>query len=285
MSKSSSLEDITVISVTYNSARILPEMLLSIPDKVPVIIIDNASHDVETVKEIVKSRKVKLIQNSKNIGFGAACNLAANYASTEYILYLNPDASLGKGALEALLKGAKRYPTASAMNPHFILDNGARFIRRNSVLLKKTEKYPKKWFPESDHQVPILSGAALFIRRTIFLAVGGFDSNIFLYHEDDDLAKRLHDEFGPLMHIHDALVFHKGDASSTPSPNTQAIKGWHAGFSRVYVARKHQYEFARSRALWRAVMKFLSPKVVFSEPKRIYHFAYLKGALSACFRV
>ena len=270
------LSQITVISVCYNSSRVLPEMLGSIPEGVPVILVDNASDDVETIQQMADARGATLIRSSENAGFGRACNLGAAKAQTDLLLFLNPDSCLQPGALEALQKGADRHPDASAFNPGIIKGRGKPLFRRSSVILPRSEALHQKE-ADSDIELPVLVGSALLVRRVAFEKIGGFDPEIFMYHEDDDLSLRLKAVCGPLFYIHDAQVSHAGGQSSPRSTAIAGLKAGHMGQSRVYVARKHGVPFAFERAIASAIIQMLSPVLLFSARKRAKQWSFLRG--------
>jgi GT2 family glycosyltransferase len=268
----------TIVTVCYNSTAVLPAMLASVPDGVPVILVDNASSDALT--RMAEQATARLISNEENRGFGAACNQGAAAAETEFILFLNPDASLETDALAALEAAMDRYPTAVALNPRIADGKGRPYFKHRSVLLPRHACMPRGW-PEADREVTVLSGAALMVRRTDFEAVGGFDPAIFLYHEDDDLSLRLRATRGSLMFIREAAVRHQEGRSTVRSPETAAFKAWHMGRSRVYAMRKHRRPMARAQAIASAVMQLISPSTWFSRRRFAKQRAFLRGVLSA----
>lgn len=261
---------------------VLPDMLASLPDGVPVVLVDNTGSDAEDggLSKLAAEQGVTLISNSENKGFGAACNQGAAALDTEFLLFLNPDATLAEGALDALISAATRHPKASAFNPRIASPTGTPLFKRHTHLLPKSQRMPRGW-PEEDKEINVLSGAAFFVRRTAFEAVGGFDEKIFLYHEDDDLALRLRQACGPLMFVRSALVMHLGGRSTARSRKTAALKAWHMGRSRVYATRKHGRPLAFARALLSACRQLLSVSVLLSKRKRAKQAAYLKGVWSA----
>lgn len=270
---------VTVVSVCYNSEAVLPGMLASVPAATPVVLVDNAGAE-DALRPLAERHGATLISNAENKGFGVACNQGAAAARTEFILFLNPDAQLKSGSLKALVAAADRYPDASAMNPRIATPDGRAVFQRKSHLIDRAERMPRGW-PDGDREVPILSGAALFVRRAAFEAVGGFDPRIFLYHEDDDLARRLRAQCGPLYFIRDACAEHIGGSSSERSPQVAALKAWHMGRSRVYVQRKHGRPFPRASSLGAALLQLCSPAVLLSRRKRAKQVAFLKGVISA----
>ena len=269
---------VTVVTVTYNSGRILPDMLASLPKAIPVIVVDNGSDDSALVAEIAHCAGGRFVGNKANLGFGRACNLGADLAKTEFVFFVNPDVTLHTDAVEGLLLAADRYPSASAFNPAMDSKRGREMFRRSSVLVPRNEWMQRGW-PRGDSEVVVLSGAALLVRKACFDLIGGFDTNIFLYHEDDDLSIRLRKECGPVMFIRAARVQHSSGHSSPRTADIAALKAWHMGQSRVYAARKHDVPWAFHKALASAFLQIVSPLTVFSARKRSKHIAFLKGVL------
>ena len=231
---------VTVITVTYNSADVVGDMLSSVPPQVPVVIVDNSSGDRPRLREIVEKRggHTRLLENAQNIGFGSACNEGAKEANTEFLLFLNPDAALASGALQELVRAADRSPNAVGFNPRIQDKSGRPILKRRSDLVGRSKWLPRGTLSDGN-LLPVLSGAALFTRRADFEAVGGFDPNIFLFFEDDDLSLRLSDRRGDLIYVDRALVEHIGGASSGGSKESERLKNWHWGHAQIYTLRKH----------------------------------------------
>jgi len=272
----------TVITVTYNSTDVFVRMLDSLPLNVPVIAVDNGSADIERLRAMSQSRSFMLLENEYNLGFGVACNRGAHHANTEFLLFLNPDAKLTEGCLDEVFSAFSSYPNCVALNPAIIDSNGKEYFRRGSVLLNKSLWLPRGW-PTEDRTVNILSGSALFTRKTVFDEIGGFDEHIFLYHEDDDLSLRI-SAYGDLMFIKNAKVEHSGGRSSPRSPAVAALKALHMGRSRVYAGRKHKVRFPVVKPLVGAFLQLCSPINIFSHRKRAKSVAFLNGIIVEALR-
>lgn len=272
---------ITVVTVTYNSAAVVSGMLGSIPSGTNVVVVDNASQDIDALRSLIDLPNVTLIENNTNEGFGAACNRGARVAKSEFLLFLNPDSKLAKDALDQLIMAADCYPEAVAFNPRLVDDAGGEAFKRGSHLLPRSQWMPKGT-PPADCSLPVLTGAALFVRRCAFEAVSGFDSAIFLFFEDDDLSLRLR-ALGTLRLARAACAAHTGGGSSSPNIQMVGFKSWHFGWSRIYASRKHGLRYPYARTLVRAITHLLSPVSWFSAHARAERWCYLKGITSAKF--
>ena len=172
----------TIVTVTYNSSNVLPDMLESVPDDIPVIIVDNNSVDASRIAEISEAHATQLVRNEANVGFGQACNQGARLASSELVMFLNPDARLTEGSLECLEFAALKYPNASAFSPS-LESPGGRFVLNPATSIEYRGWRLPKGRPWMDREIPFISGAAALVRKSAFDTIGGFDPNIFLFYD------------------------------------------------------------------------------------------------------
>lgn len=231
--------------VSYNSAHVLASAVASCPH--PPVVVDNASTDTSVT--VAEEAGARVIAAGGNVGFGTGCNIGARAGSAPFILFLNPDSVLTPGALERLEDAARAMPGTAAWAPRIVESDGTLFFRRRSFLLPRGARQP---LPEGNVAVRVLSGAALLVRRTAFEAVGGFDEEIFLFYEDDDLCIRLGQAGWELWHIHDALVRHGRGQSSGGTAEGRRLRARLAAESQAHVAAKHGLAFRPGREIWRA---------------------------------
>ena len=234
-----SLEEISVVIVTFNSSHILANALKSVPASCKTIIIDNAS--VDDSSEVARRFGARYVQNDKNLGFGTACNIGAAMSDRKYILFLNPDAVLIDNALTKLLETLAMHPDAAAVGPKFITESGKSVWRHRSILHPQRKSSLPAQEPEGLCCVPLLTGAAILCRRDIFEKIGGFDENIFMYFEDDDLSKRLVDAGGYLLYEPQAEVLHDFGMSSGHSFALTRMRNKKKIQSQIFVMKKYGY--------------------------------------------
>ena len=269
--------NVTIVTVCHNSLDVLPAMLGSVPPNTPVVLVDNASSDTQTLQDLANQHGATLLLNTDNIGFGRACNQGAAHAETEFLLFLNPDAALQTGALNALMDAVHTHPDASAFNPRILDSKDRQSFRRGSKIRPKERL--RGPLPTSDAEVPILAGSAIFCRRALFEKIGGFDPAIFMYHEDDDLSLRLR-EHGPIMYCHAAKVVHLSGHGSPRSAEVAAFKAYYSARSRVYTLAKYGHRWPKLNALGSALLRLIAPDALFLKRKRAKSIGYLKGVLS-----
>lgn len=234
-------DDITVITVTYQSVAITAALAKTLDQFAHVIIVDNASHDgtVEAMTRLLPHAHI--IANAKNLGFGPANNQAVALAKTAYVLLLNPDCDISTEALACLHASAERYPNAAIIAPQSWHNADKPQPSYRHAFYESRPRQPYH-IPDATCSAKWLHGCCLFIRTAAFRHFGGFDERFFLYYEDDDLCLQALKAGYDCMLEPQARVLHIGGGSSTPS--------WRNAF------RKNFY-FVRSRHL--IIGKYISP--------------------------
>ena len=252
---------IAVVVVAYNSFDEIPQMAATLPSSVSLQLVDNGSDD--GLRDWAAQNGVPIEVAERNLGFGGGCNLgAAARPEADFYFFLNPDARLSDGAVDALLAAAERFPQASGFGPKITHPDGRPVSVRVSKLLQGKSFQPRKSFPDEDTRLEHLNGAAMFIRAEAFRQIGGFDENIFMYFEDDDLTIRLSREVGPLYYIPTATVVHEGGGSTAPSPELERFKGYHYARSQIYMRRKLGQRGAFLKGLASALRRCVSIRLL-----------------------
>jgi N-acetylglucosaminyl-diphospho-decaprenol L-rhamnosyltransferase len=227
------------VVVAFDSAHALPACLAALEGEgVPAIVVDNASRDATIA--VAERHGARVVRNPRNEGYGRANTIGVRASATEFVLILNPDLVVAPGAVAALLAAARRYPDAGLLAPQIVEPDGRFFFQAQSLLapyLANPSGRPS--LPEGDCCAPFLSGACVLVRRELFLRLGGFDHNIFLFYEDDDLCRRVADAGHALVHVHDAVARHERGCSSAPVRGRVYKGRWHQAWSRAYVSRKY----------------------------------------------
>jgi N-acetylglucosaminyl-diphospho-decaprenol L-rhamnosyltransferase len=233
------MSPVTAIVVAFDSAHALPECLGALKaEGVPVIVVDNASTDDSAA--IAERQGVRVIRNARNEGYGRANNAGVRAAETELVLIVNPDVVVQRGAVAALVDAARRYSDAEFFAPQIVEPSGRVFFQPRSLLAPYlTNPTGRTSLPEGEACAPFFSGACFLIRRDLFLRLGGFDENIFLFYEDDDLCRRVADSGSALIYVPKAVVRHARGRSSTPKRGRIFKSRWHQAWSRAYVSRKY----------------------------------------------
>jgi len=235
------VSSLVAIIVAHDSAEALPGCLAALAaEHVPAVVVDNASRDGSVA--LAEAAGTQVVRMPRNEGYGRANNRGvAAAAQAERVLILNPDVTLRPGAVDALLAAARAYPDAGLLAPRLVEPDGRFFYQPRSLLAPYlTNRKGRRALPEGDACAPFLSGACLMIRRDLFLTLGGFDPNLFLFYEDDDLCRRVADAGHALVHVHGAEALHGRGRSSAPEPGRVFRTRWHQAWSRAYVSAKYR---------------------------------------------
>jgi N-acetylglucosaminyl-diphospho-decaprenol L-rhamnosyltransferase len=204
----------TVVYVAYGVTEI---DMAWIPDDVAVVVVHN---DDALRYEACRHRSVEHIHPARNLGFGAAANVAMSSVHTERVILCNPDTVLGPEHFHALAEAT----LDEIVTVPLVEDDGTpnavvspywgvvgfmatalrlgRFVPRGGSLRSGVTRLLGKWgsgHREALEQVPGVwpatdrwaTGAVISLPADLVRSVGGFDEEYFLYFEDADLQQRL----------------------------------------------------------------------------------------------
>lgn len=212
------------------------------------IIVDNLSEDdsVERIEKTLKLRAYKnvhLIQNKENVGFGKGCNLGAEKAKGEFILFLNSDTVVNnKGFLEMAEYLSSHADIAIMGGKMKNLDgspqlSAGKFYTLFYVFLTMLglERFGfMKHSPQKISKVDWVTGGCMMVNKKIFDKLGGFDKSIFMYMEDMELCFRAKKEGFTTYFYPGTQVLHASQGSSN---RTFAIVHIYQGI--LYFFRKY----------------------------------------------
>jgi GT2 family glycosyltransferase len=183
-------------------ALTLSALLESTLPPVEIVVVDNAGDDDATAKAVSECPPARLVRARRNDGFGAGMNFGASrlHVDSKAILFLTHECSLAPSALAHLYATLCSSPSIGAVGPVLgrlsqadtIWSAGGSFTkrRRRPLHLRANETLHES-VPTDDVDVAWLDGAALLVRRSAFVDVGGFREDYFLYWEDIDLCHQL----------------------------------------------------------------------------------------------
>ncbi|MCA1818302.1 MAG: glycosyltransferase family 2 protein [Acidobacteria bacterium] len=249
---------LSVIIVTYNSARHLPVCLESLGEHLrnveyEVCVVDNASDDGTVALARAAGGRTRVVRNDRNLGFSAAVNTGLRSTSGRYCMWLNPDAMIVGGDVSELLRHFEEEPEVGIIGPQVLNADGSvqlscrsfpsyntAFFNRYSLLTRlfPTNRYSRTYLhTDWDHrklrEVDWVSGACLLHRRALLDDVGGLDEQFFMYIEDIDFCLRA-SRAGWKVHYHPALrVLHHIAGSSRQVPFSMIVE-LHKSIWRYY---------------------------------------------------
>ncbi len=178
-----------------------------------IIVVDNGSHDesIEALRAMHRANRIHLVEASKNLGYGKANNLGVQYAKGEFVIISNPDVFVQPDTMQKMLDHIVAHTDIGLLGPRLRYYNGEiqpscrRHMTFGDLIIKRT---PLKYIPafkarlshylmhDFDHNqiqdVDLITGAYFFMRKSLYEQVGGFDPRYFLFMEDYDLCRKIH---------------------------------------------------------------------------------------------
>ena len=278
--------NVSIIIVGYCSEQTLPACLISISEQkninAEVIYVENAPHHSaeKTVKTFCPSARI--IAPGENLGFPKGCNLGANSAQGEYLLFLNPDTEIQTSETLALLEQfMSSHPDVGICTP-LIYDSDqkeAAIIRRDYF----GQQYINNQFSQLPGNIAWVCGAALMISKKTFEKIQGFDARYFMYSEDEDICLTTRKAGLSIAQVPQTRVMHIG-GQSAKCWNT-AEQHFRVELSRTLFTKKH-YTPTQHHYIWKRRRQRLRRSVPTSflfAPRKLSHYlgklrAIRKGA-------
>ena len=207
---------LSVIIVNYNVSAFLEQALASAVKAMrgiegEIYVVDNHSVDDSVAMVKAKFPQVKLIENQDNVGFAKANNQAIRISTGEYVLLLNPDTLVEEDTFSKCIDFMDATPDCGGLGVKMV-DGQGRFLPESkrgipypsssfyklfglSKLFPKSKKfgaYHATYIGEDEtHEVEVLAGAYMMLRRSVLDEVGLLDEDYFMYGEDIDLSYRI----------------------------------------------------------------------------------------------
>lgn len=213
---------LSIVIVTFNNQSsiesCLDSVIKNLPEDGEILVFDNASSD-QTLKKIERfSQKINLIKSDQNLGFAKANNLATEKAQGEYLFFLNPDTIVSPGAIETLINFLKIHPEVGIVAPKLILSETQvqPSVRQLPTIWGAIKEYYlnrkysyEAYAPKFQTEVESVVGAAIMIKKDIFLKVGGYDQKFFLYFEDLDLCRKILKIGLKIIYLPQSVIYHQ----------------------------------------------------------------------------
>lgn len=256
--------DVSVIIVSFNVQYFIEQCLLSVIAasknlKVEIIVVDNNSSDNTCSIISEKYPEVNLIGNQENVGFTKANNLAAKVANGKYLLILNPDTVIAEDCLKQLVELYNNRSNLGVTGVKLIDGGGfyapeskrgiptphATFNKLFGISSKRTGKYYATHLNENESGVvDVLSGSFMFLKKSAFNEVKGFDESFFMYGEDIDLCYRMKLKGYQNYYLASTSVIHyKGESTQKDIKYLKYFNGAMNIFYRKHFKLNLMYDF------------------------------------------
>jgi len=224
------LARVDVLIVNYNAGDWLAHCIAGLrPDRAEepnVIVVDNGSTDasLRALGNTGSANNGLIVERlGCNTGFAAGVNRAADHASRELLLILNPDSVLTPKDLARLIEELDTHPEAALVSGKVIGTDGheqrgsrrrlptprrvvAEILHAGGERIDLTDAPA----PEASVEVEAVSGACMLVRRTAFEKIDGMDEGYPLHFEDLDLFARLLEAGWTLRWVPDVGIVHAG---------------------------------------------------------------------------
>jgi len=232
---------VSLIIVNYNTKELIMDCLKSVYDKThdidfEVIVVDNASSDGSI--ELMKSEypDVRLIENSDNLGFGKANNIGLKSAKGQYVFLLNSDTVLLNNAVK------KFYDFMQENQGNMIGAIGGYLLDSKLNIIHSYNEFPTlsslffadlkilmDLFKRKKSEIPTvkpvgyITGADLFLSKSLLNEIGAFDPEYFMYFEETDLQYRMSESGYARLVVPGPEIIHLEGKSSSISNKRRLI--------------------------------------------------------------
>ena len=249
---------VTIIIINYNSSQYTLPCIESITANVAsnlhynIIVVDNNSDEIDFNVLAAKCEEwphVTLVRSVLNLGFSGGNMLGVQHANADYLLFLNNDTIFLNDNVTLLLEFMYAHSNVGICTGQMYNGEGAfvtsfqhfpsvgqRTLGANFLRIFSPEKYLDNRIVYTEPQkVDVVAGASMFVDFNKFAEVGGFDTNFFLYCEEEDIAMKLNKAGYSAYLIPSAKYVHYLGKSTTK--NIDVEKEFYISF--FYYSRKH----------------------------------------------
>jgi N-acetylglucosaminyl-diphospho-decaprenol L-rhamnosyltransferase len=240
---------LSIVVLSWNTRELLAACLASlraVSGELPLqlIVVDNASEDGSADMVAERFPEAHLVRNPRNDGYAIGNNLGAALARGEHLLLLNSDTEVAPGVLPALVAFLDSHPGHGACAPRLVHPDGTPQRSCKTFPTLRTAVFFDtifdRWFPGNrvlpwyfmksfDHlssrDVDQPPGAAFLVRRALWEELGGFDPELWLFFNDVDLCRRLHERGHRIAYVAEVAILHHEGQSTSQFPAMGAI--WH----------------------------------------------------------
>lgn len=236
---------LSVIIVNYNVAYFLEQCLSAVfrskgVDTFEVVVVDNRSSDNSAAMVQQKFPQVQLIVNAENLGFSKANNQGIVAASGEFLILLNPDTVVEEQTFEKIISAFQSDERIGGIGVRMV-DGKGNFLPESkrglptpwvafykvfglAALFPRSKRFGKYHLsylsPNENHDVDVLSGACMGLRKSTLHQTGLLDETFFMYGEDIDLSYRIQKAGFKNRYLSETTIIHyKGESTKKSSVN------------------------------------------------------------------
>jgi len=250
--------DLSIIIVSWNVCELLQNCLRSVLAqnelRLQIIVVDSASTDGSPEMIAEQFPQVELVACQENVGFPGGNNLGLERANGRFILLLNPDTVVCNDALTKMVAYLEQNPRVGVVGPQLLNADGSVQSSRRRFPTLRTAFFESTWLqpyaPQAvlddyfvldvgDGETAVVDwvmGACLMTRQEVVAQVGGLDEKYFMYSEELDYCRRVHEAGWQVVYYPQAQVTHLSGKSSE-----QAVTQRHINFNRAKLRYFRKY--------------------------------------------
>lgn len=227
----------TIVLFKNNKEKLLKavESFLSSSVDVKLFLVDNSPTDM--LRNVVANDQIEYIHTGSNLGFGGGHNVVMDKLQTgsSFHVILNPDIFFEENVLEVLLNRMEEEEDIGIIAPKIVYPNGElqhsvrKFPKPWDLVIRRLKlfnsvfksKYDQGHYMdvdlEKERYVDTVSGCFQVFRTEVFLNVKGFDERYFMYLEDMDICKKVHESAHKILYYPKCAVSHYFEKASSKS--------------------------------------------------------------------
>ncbi|MFN8094416.1 MAG: glycosyltransferase family 2 protein [Vicinamibacteria bacterium] len=223
------------IVVNFNGGAFVEDAVASLlaqdVDGLSVTVVDNGSTDGSAERlEALFGPRIRLLRAERNLGFGAANNLAIRTSRAPHVVLLNPDAVAAEGFVRELVRAAEADPRVGMVAAKVLdrerpdtIDTAGHLLYPDGLNRGRGRLEVDRGQYDGDREALFPSGAAALYRRAMLDEVGSFDETFFLYGEDADLGLRGRLAGWTCAFAPRAVAYHRYSAITGPHSTLKAF--------------------------------------------------------------
>ena len=272
---------VSIIILNFNGEHYLQTCLSSVfKTEYPhfeVILVDNASTDGSldrAEKAFGKDKRLKVIRNSKNLGYSQGNNIGFKCSNGSYIVFLNNDTLVEPSWLQALVDAMLTDRTVGLAQSLLLRIDGqkiqtAGWLFSDYLILQSSlaeDESPNSIFP-SLFEVSFASGAAMIIQRKLLHEIGLFEPEVGFYYDDTLLSLKTWIAGSRVATVSKSKVRHVGSASI--GRDTQ-FTTYHSSKARICLIFDTYHKlWSLTKALFVFTVSLFSNSILFAGPKNL----------------
>ena len=248
--------EVSIITINYNGLEDTCALIETIPfnENMEVIVVDNASKNLEAETIAHRYPQVKIIKSERNLGFAGGNNLGIQAAQGKYLFLINNDTVFKEFIIQALIDRIESSPNMGIVCPKIRFAWGSNPIQYTgySRLSRVSVRNHAIGFNEEDegqygtaHPTPYAHGAAMLIRREAIHKVGLMPECYFLYYEELDWSMMFARAGYQIWYEPKCTIYHK---ESRATGQNSPLRTYYLTRNRLLLVRRNPQEFNKSLA-------------------------------------